>query len=308
MHARTHDGAPASPRPPADDAELAAHAGPAQAGPAHAAPAHAELAAHAEALAPSGRRHVPLRPMCAAPHSCSPAVRMKVLQQVPLLRGLSNAELTRVDARMTSLAWSEAQDVYRAGESAEHLYVLASGRAKAVHLSAAGDEHVVDLLAPGDLFGGLALLGTLEHHETVRAMTTMCALRVDTAAFRQILLEHPEVAVRALEMTAGRLEQARRDLTSRSLAPVPQRVAAVLLRLARKFGQRQEDGAVLIQVPLSRADIASIAGSTPESVSRAMSRWRTEGLIDSGRRWTEIRQPARLAQIAEGAAPARRPD
>ncbi len=233
---------------------------------------------------------------------------MKVLQQVPLLRGLSNAELTRVDARMTSLAWSEAQDVYRAGESAEHLYVLASGRAKAVHLSAAGDEHVVDLLAPGDLFGGLALLGTLEHHETVRAMTTMCALRVDTAAFRQILLEHPEVAVRALEMTAGRLEQARRDLTSRSLAPVPQRVAAVLLRLARKFGQRQEDGAVLIQVPLSRADIASIAGSTPESVSRAMSRWRTEGLIDSGRRWTEIRQPARLAQIAEGTAPARRTD
>src|SRR5690625_7495199 len=86
--------------------------------------------------------------------------------------------------------------------SSDLLYVLASGRAKAVHLSAAGDEHVVDLLAPGDLFGGLALLGTLEHHETVRAMTTMCALPVDTAAFRQILLHHPQVAMRAPKSTA----------------------------------------------------------------------------------------------------------
>ncbi|WP_324651377.1 Crp/Fnr family transcriptional regulator [Georgenia sp. H159] len=223
-----------------------------------------------------------------------------MLQQVPLLHGLSPRELASVDARMTSLAWSEGQDLYAAGDPAEHLFVLASGRAKAVHATPDGDEHVVDLLAPGDLFGGLRLLGANEHSETVRAMTTICALRVDTGDFRKILLEHPEVAVRALEMTADRLAQARSSLSARSLAPVPQRVAAVLLRLARKFGQRTPDGAVLIQLPLSRADIASIAGSTPESVSRAMSRWRTEGIIDSGRRWTEIRRPERLEQIAAG--------
>lgn len=257
--------------------------------------------AHAQALAPSGRRHVPLRPMCAAPHSCSPQVRRQVLEQVPLFRGLSPVELESIDARMTSLAWSEDQDLYSAGDAAEHLFVLASGRAKAVHATPDGGEHVVDLLAPGDLFGGLRMLGASEHSETVRAMTTMCALRVDTGDFRDILLEHPEVAVRALEMTAARLEQARSSLSARSLAPVPQRVAGVLLRLARKFGQRGPDGAVLIQLPLSRADIASIAGSTPESVSRAMSRWRVEGIIDSGRRWTEIRRPERLEQIADGA-------
>ena len=259
----------------------------------------ADLEAHARALTPSSRRHVPLRPMCAAPHSCSPRVRRQVLEQVPLFRGLGGAELEGVDARMTSLAWSEDQDLYTAGDPAEHLYVLASGRAKALHTTPDGGEHVVDLLAPGDLFGGLELLGSREHAETVRAMTTVCALRVDTDAFRRILLEHPEVAVRALEMTAGRLQQARTSLTARTMAPVPQRVAGVLLRLARKFGQRTADGGILIQLPLSRADIASIAGSTPESVSRAMSRWRAEGIIDSGRRWTEIRRPERLEQIAE---------
>lgn len=260
-----------------------------------------EPEAHARALAPAARRHVPLRPMCAAPHSCSQAVRRQVLQQVPLFRGLDGMELEQVDARMTSLAWSQDQEVYTAGQRAEHLYVLASGRAKALRTTPDGGEHVVDLLAPGDLFGGLTLLGSRERTETVRAMTTLCALRVDTDAFRRILLEHPEVALRALEMTARRLEQARSSLSAQSLAPVPQRVAAVLLRLARKFGERRPDGGVLIQLPLSRADLASIAGSTPESVSRAMSRWRTAGIIDSGRRWTEIRQPERLEEIAQGA-------
>ncbi len=260
-----------------------------------------DLEAHARAIAPSSRRTVPLRPMCAAPHSCSPSVRRQVLEQVPLLAGLSAGERESIDARMTSLAWSADQTVYTAGDRAEHLYVLASGRAKALHTAPDGGEHVVDLLAPGDLFGGFRLLGASEYSETVRAMTTMCALRVDTGDFREILLAHPQVAVRALEMTAGRLEQARTSLSTRSLAPVPQRVAGILLRLARKFGQRTADGGVLIQLPLSRADLASMAGSTPESVSRAMSRWRSAGIIDSGRRWTEIRRPERLEEIAEGA-------
>src|SRR5690606_41765005 len=131
------------------------------------------------------------------------------------------------------------------------------------------------------LCGGHTLLRSREHTETVRPMTTLCALRVDTDAFRRMLHEHPAVALRAREMTARRLEQARSSLSAQSLAPVPQRVAAVLLRLARKFGERRPDGGVLIQLPLSRADLASIAGSTPEPVSRAMklgrASWRERG-------------------------------
>lgn len=244
---------------------------------------------------------MPLREMCAEPHHCPPAVRMSVLGQAPLFAGLDRGELEDIDARMNALAWSAGEDLYTTGQPAEHLYVIASGRAKSLHASPDGDEHVVDLLAPGDLFGGLRSLGSLEHTETVRAMTTTCALRLGAAEFRAVLLAHPQVAVRALEATAEQLRKARDSLTARSLAPVAQRVAGVLLRLADKFGRGRGDGAVLIDVPLSRADLASMAGSTPESVSRAMSGWRTAGIIDSGRRWTEVRDVERLRELADGA-------
>lgn len=226
---------------------------------------------------------------------------MKVLSQVPLFAGLSADELLSIDRRMVSLSWAEDDTVYLAGAPAEHLFVMASGRAKASQPAAGGQEVVVDLLAPGDLFGGLRTLGSTAYPETVRAMTTMCALRIGTAAFREVLAEHPQVALHALDRTAALLVQARSSVTQQSTATVAQRVATTLLRLSATFGQDRAGGGTLIQLPLSRADLAGMTGSTPESVSRVMSRLRREGIIDSGRRWTAVVDAERLAAVvAEG--------
>ncbi|MEE6294685.1 Crp/Fnr family transcriptional regulator [Georgenia wangjunii] len=244
---------------------------------------------------PPARRTVPLRSTCAQPHHCPGPVRMRVLLQVPLLAGLSRDELVDIDERMVSLSWAEDDAIYTAGQPAEHLYVLAAGRAKASRPTPGGHDVVVDLLAPGDLFGGLQALGQPVYPETVRAMSTTCALRIDTRAFRDVLTEHPQVALRVLDDTSALLAQARTGLTQQSTATVAQRVATTLLRLAEKFGQERTGGGTLIQLPLTRADLAGMTGSTSESVSRVMSQLRKAGIIDSGRRWTSIVDHDRLA-------------
>lgn len=245
------------------------------------------------------RRRVPLRTTCAQPHHCSASVRRKVLGQVPLFEGLSPDELLGIDRHMVSLAWAEDDPLYTAGEPAEHLYVMATGRAKAVRTASTGQDVVVDILGPGDLFGALHTLGQPTHSETVRAMETTCALRIGTDAFRRVLTGHPRVALRVLDDTAALLSRARSDVTAQSTATVTQRVAATLLRLAEKFGQGRAGGGTLIQLPLSRADLAGMTGSTPESVSRVMSRLRKDGVIDSGRRWTAVLDPDRLAALSD---------
>lgn len=228
---------------------------------------------------------------------------MKVLAQVPLFTGLGPEDLASIDARLVSLSWGAGERLYWAGEPAEHLYVLAAGHAKALQPHPDGQEVVVDILAPGDLFGGLSSLGRPTLSETVEALTTVCALRIDTAAFREIVLEHPEVALHALDDVTSSLAQARTQVGEQSTSSVAQRVAATLLRLAEKFGQpRARDGGTLIQLPLSRVDLAGMTGSTPESVSRVMSRLRKDGIIDSGRRWTSVLDHDRLAATATAAA------
>ncbi|MEB2528349.1 Crp/Fnr family transcriptional regulator [Kocuria rosea] len=223
---------------------------------------------------------------------------MRVLSRTPLFAGLAEEQLTDVDRRMTSLSWAEGDPVYTQGASAEHLYVMAAGRAKAYRTAPNGQEVVVELLGPGDLFGGLRTLGRPAYDETVEAMTTVCALRIGDDAFRRILAEHPAVGLRVLDDTAVLLAQARADVTRQSTATVAERLAAVLLRLSEKFGEPSREGGNLIELPLSRADLAGMTGSTPESVSRVMSRWRQDGILDTGRRWTAVRDPRRLAEIA----------
>lgn len=249
------------------------------------------------AVTTSQRRHVPLRSTCAEPHSCPAPVRLRVLRQVPIFADLSEADLVGLDRRMTSLAWSEGEHLYDAGEAAEHLYVIAAGQAKVYRSTPEGQEVVVDLVGPGDLVGGLRTLGTPTYAETVETLTTVCALRIGAATFGAVLEEFPAVTLRVLQDVATQLGRARATVTEQASGSVAERVAATLLRLADKFGQ-PGPGGVLIQVPLSRADLAGLTGSTPESVSRTMSRLRRDGVVESGRRWTAVRDRARLEALA----------
>lgn len=254
----------------------------------------------AEAGSPSSqRRRIPLLSTCAQPHRCPKPMRMRILAQTPLFAGLSEGELDSIDKRMISLSWSEGDEVYTAGEPADHLFVLAAGAAKVFQSAPNGQKTIVDILAPGDLFGGLSIQGRPSHAETAEALVTTCALRMDTSVFRGVLLEHPQVALRVLDDVTALLRAARSDVSQHATITVAQRVAATLLRLADNFGQHgaSTDG-TLIQLPLSRADLAGMTGSTPESVSRAMSRLRKDGIIDSGRRWTSILDRGRLAAMA----------
>ena len=245
------------------------------------------------------RRRIPLAKTCAIPHRCSRAVRMQVLERVPFFAGLSQQQLEGIDKRMVSLSWAAGDPLFTAGEPADHLYVLASGLVKLAQPTPNGQEVVVDLLTPGDLFGALNMTGQAVYPETAWTLTTTCALRINGHSFREILAEYPQIALRVLDDIAGRLAQARSDVGQQSTGTVAQRVATTLLRLADKLGhERSGNRGTLLQLPLSRSDLAGMVGSTPESVSRVMSRLRRDGIIDSGRRWTAVLDRDRLAATA----------
>lgn len=251
--------------------------------------------------AAKGRRTIPLTEIT-LPHQCPRPVRLYVLARAPYFLGLGEPELDRIDARMRTMTFAPDAPIYRAGEPAESLYVVAEGRVKLSQVTAGGTETVTDLLVPGELFGTMSTLGEPIHHQTASALVGTCVLRIDQDDFRGVLAEQPRIALRVLDDVASRLSRAETDIGSQSSATVEQRVASTLLRLADKLGEDRGSEGIMLEVPLSRADLAGLARSTPESVSRVMSRWKKEGLIDSGRRWTAVKDRARLEELrdAEG--------
>ena len=245
------------------------------------------------------RRTIPLREVT-LPHRCPRPVRMYVLARTPYFLDLTEEALDSIDRRMRANSWAADSLLYHAGEPAEALYVVAEGRVKLSQVTAAGTETVTDILGPGDLFGAMGALGEPYHLQTATALVGSCALRIAQDDFRAVLAEHPRVGLRVLDDVAARLARAQSDIGGQTTDTVAQRVATALLRLADKLGEDRGSGGTMLEVPLSRADLAGLARSTPESVSRVMSRWKKDGIIDSGRRWTALLDRQRLEEVSAG--------
>ncbi|TFC59784.1 Crp/Fnr family transcriptional regulator [Cryobacterium sp. TMT2-15-1] len=216
-------------------------------------------------------------------------MRNTILGQIPIFQDLSAGELSDLAERMLSLAWGPGDTLFTAGEPSEHVFVLAAGQAKVFRSTPTGQSTSLDFLGPGAVLGSLTALDAGRYPETAVALVTTCALRLESGAFRQMLLTHPLVALRVLDVVVDRLHRVRSREAEQASVTVTTRVAATLLRLADTFGVAGDDaGTTLIQLPLTRADLAAMTGTSAESVSRAMSGLRRDGLIDSGRRWTAV--------------------
>lgn len=224
---------------------------------------------------------------------------MKVLARAILTRDLTPAQHRELDEHLSAWAWAEGAPILLAGEESTGSYLVASGRARVTRDTADGREITVDIAVPGDIIGPVHTEPTAVV-DSVWAMETTCALFLPADALTQVVEKYPPVALAILRMQQERLAQAREREIGQSTRTVEQRVAAVLLKLAAKLGQRQADGVTLLQVRLRRDDIAGMAGTTVESTSRAMSKMKRNGLIGSGREWVSVVDHQALADVSAG--------
>lgn len=244
-----------------------------------------------------GARRSPLRVPTHDPASCTLEVRHEVLAGVPFFAGLDHADIVELDRRCRIEDFDTGQAVIHAGQPARRLYVVATGTAKVVRPTLEGTEVLLDIARPGDFFGALPSLGAETYADSVWALTALCVLSLDAAAFEEILDEHPSVARAGVRVMAQRLAQAQDQLHALAAATSEQRVAAALVMLADRVGVPRPSG-LLLDLPLSRDDLAALTGTASETVSRVLSRFQRDGLIDSGRRWIELRDRPALETLA----------
>lgn len=245
------------------------------------------------------RRHIPLSMPDPDPQACSLAMRIAVCQKVPLFAELDAQQLAQVNRHCHARNFDAGASIYTEGEAATHLYVVAVGAVKTTRLAADGRESLIDLLTPGDFFGALPALGQKHYVDGATTLTPSCLLELDAPEYDAIMQEIPQVAVATLKGVAHRLTQSQQAIHMLAGAPLEQRLAALLLVLAEKIGKAW-NGATLLDVPLSREDLAAMAGAATESVSRVLSQWQRDGSIETGRRWIAIVDAACLEQLRDG--------
>lgn len=215
-----------------------------------------------------------------------------------LFRNLSEGEQQEV----ARLGWRRkvAADefFYRQGDPAGAFYVLLEGRAKLTKVTLDGHQILARFLDPGECFGVVAAQQEAEYPLSVQAVESCVAEVWDTEALVRLMKRYPSIALNALQVMTQQCQGWQRRYEELATKRVEQRIAQAVVRLARQAGRRVQSG-VLIDLPLSRQDMAEMTSTTIYTVSRILSRWETEELVELGRERVVIRQGHRLVEIAE---------
>lgn len=246
----------------------------------------------------AARRRSPVEPEDIEPQMCDVDLRLEILGQVPFFCDLPEDDLKQISELFREHGYEPEQTIYFSGDEARRLYVVASGKVKLMRHTLIGQDVLLDVLTPGEYFGSLSALGDDIYPDTAQAQTAACVLGVGADDFRRILASHPSVAIKVLDLTSERLRAAQEMVRRLSAHTVEQRIAYTLLKLGEKLGEPADEG-LLIQMPLSREDLAGMTGTTTATASRVMSQLQKDGLINSGRQWVALTDESGLRAIAE---------
>ncbi|RYH14550.1 MAG: Crp/Fnr family transcriptional regulator [Alphaproteobacteria bacterium] len=241
-------------------------------------------------------------PSIGAPPIVSASLDRSLIKNLPLFAGMAEVDLDDVLIGASSRRYVAGTSVFEQGKVAEQFFVLLHGRLRVTHLTPQGQQTVVRMVSPGDLFGIAKALRRPDYPGTATAVVDSIALAWAMDRWDQLLPRHPSLAINAMQTMGQRLQEAQTLVRELSNEEVERRVAHAVLRLASQSGLKEAAG-IRIDFPVSKQDIAEMTGTTLHTVSRILTAWEHAGLVEGGRQKLLVKESHRLMMIADGAAP-----
>lgn len=220
------------------------------------------------------------------------------LQGINLFKDLTEQELQLVSRAFRTQCYEEGSFLYFQEDLATHIYVLLEGRVKMTQLTPEGQQVILHFVSPGEVFGVVAVLIDTTFPASAQVVEDSLVAIWDKSSMYDLMIRIPRIAINALSILAEHTRHFQDRIRELSTERVERRIARTLLRLARETGRRVEAG-VLLDLSLSRQDLAEMTGTTLFTVSRTLSQWEAKGILKSGREQVIILYPHGLVEIAE---------
>lgn len=197
----------------------------------------------------------------------------QLIANVPIFSGLGDADIARLATHVRPRHYSPNTQLYGAGDTNPNLLVIHTGRVKIYRLSESGHEQVIRILGPGDFLGESSFLTSepTDHFAVTVEAGEICSL--NARDLREYLMNSPSVAVTMLATLSSRLGTTEELVSSLTGESAARRVAGYLLGLYRETGRSR------VTLPVSKKDVASQLGLTPETLSRRLAQLEAAGLI-----------------------------
>ena len=224
------------------------------------------------------------------------------VRHLPIFAHLDEGDFDDVYGAASRRSFRTGSTVFEQGDDATYFYVLLEGRLRVTQVTAEGQQVIVRIVNPGDLFGIAKALQRTDYPGTATAVSDSLVLAWPMARWSGFMGSYPSMAMSAMQTMGGRLQEAQARLRELATEEVERRVAHAVLRLGEQSG-REEAGGIRIDFPVSKQDIAEMTGTTLHTVSRILTAWEHAGLVVGGRQKLLLKDVERLGMIGDGEAP-----
>ena len=222
-----------------------------------------------------------------------------LVRDFPFFQGVSEADLRAILGLARTRRIERKASVFEQGEPADEFFVLLHGHLKVMQTTPDGRQVIVRIVEPGELYGVAVALGRPDYPATAIAMEESLTLVWPTSSWAALMERAPVLAANALKTLGKQVQEAHTRFREVSTEESERRVAHALLRIVEQGGG-EPGQAVEVEFPITRQDLAEMTGTTLFTVSRILSAWEQAGLVAGGRERINVKDPARLREIAEG--------
>ncbi len=216
----------------------------------------------------------------------------ELLARVPLFSELSGPELERIAQVAVPRTFPGGTRVFHEGDPGDSCYIVRTGVCRVTREHSDGRAITLANLETGDIFGELAMLDGDNRSASVEALEDSQLLALPGSDVKALLRDHPELAVKLVEALTRRLRLANERISNQSFRTVPGRVAGVLTSLLTDELPGGEARDVTIR--MTQSDLAQLAGTSRESVSRFLATLERAGVVRCGRGRVTVLEPERL--------------
>ncbi len=201
------------------------------------------------------------------------------VSEVPIFSELSNDKIMEINSLVQKRVYKNGEIVFHEGDKGEFLYIIEAGLIKLFKIGKNGNEYILRLLKDGQFFGELVLFKDDELNSSAQAIGDTHICLIPIAELEKLIKTSADLSNSLLSAISSRLKQAELQLESFVLEDAIEKTLRLLLELAKENGTKNKDG-IMIDLPLSRAGLASLIGISNETLSRKLTELQDAGTLD----------------------------
>ena len=215
-----------------------------------------------------------------ADHACESCSGKYCAKKAPIFSMLADDQLAEITRLIVRRKFKKGQVFFLEGDVSDKFYIINKGKIKIYKYTKEGKEQILYILSEGDFIGDLSLLKKSRIQFNAEALETVSVCILAKDDFDKRLRENPEIALKILENLHDRLISMENLVQTLSTKDIEARIAGLLLNFSESFGV-QQNGERVIELALSREEMANYIGVTRETMSRKLTSLQDEGIIDS---------------------------